>query len=1301
MNILLRSAFGLFLIFAAGAGGASVGPSGYTNSFNAHPPAADWATLNLLGDPVDVYNPDTEVNASVSTASVTAQTMPDSGNPPGANANGVWSSTGLYLQTRPTGNRGTVLMGKFVNNTGSNVTQVTVSYRLMITGGGGMEESGKGTRVYYSLSGLPNSWVNVAALNNLLFMEGIFAVTANVGLNWTNSGSLFLAWFDDNSSDGTDSGNQLDNFSLRVTGGAPTNFFCGVAAPVAGAAFPAGTSITAVALTGNGTGPYAVEYFTNSGVGNTTFVSAGTRVTPPYDLSLGVLPVGDYQIYAVSTDSAGIPASIASATNAFLIADPILFQLIAPTNGATWAYTNAVVGLAAVAGGTAPYEVRFYLDNVPTAPITTPPYEYDFGLLPVGNHTVRATVTDAKGWSSNSAVHTFYVDGPVVASLTPAHGAAVAFGTSLSLTAMVAGGQSPYFVEFYVNNALAGWVTSPPFRWNVGMLPPGEYACYARVIDSSSPTQQTTTTTNRITVLPRLRVLPLGDSITLGLGAAGGYRAPLYHLLFGAGYAPDYLGTQMGNSAANLPDPDHEGRGGYRIANIDGILPMLFSAVPEPEVILLLLGVNDFLNNDNTATATNRLEALVVRLATNWPSSKIIVGSLTAVSEPLNSQIQTMYNALLPGMCERQRGLGRQVYFTDMYSALPLADMPDQLHPNQLGYSKMATNWFASILAAIETNSGAYAITAEADTYVRDGPFAATSFGTEKMLSVSTGADNRESLLRFGLTNVFAEILDAKLRLRPVSVAGSANHALASVPGNTWGELSTVWNNRPAAGPTMATWNVPNGSPVEINVTEMVRQALTNEGRVSFQVMAPNNALLASYASRESWPLYSPRLLLRVSNAPPTLSSLTNQVIERNQVLTIPITVGDAETPMPMLGLSAISSNPRVVPNGNLIFSGTTAQRFLHITPGSNQLGSAAIVVTVHDGLRSTAAAFLLTVEGTNLAPTAVSFINPLNNAFYDSPASINFTATASDPDGNLARVDYYLGNGLFAMAFAPPYAVTLNNVPAGTFDWRCVATDEGGLSVTSLLRRVTVRQSPVSLIAPGAIWRYCDTNGLDLGTAWRASSYNDSTWRSGPSKLGFGDPATTTVDSTPTRVTTYFRTRFTLTNPGTVSNLIFGVMRDDGAVVYLNGTEVFRTGMPGGVIENRTLALSAISGAEETTWFTNTTTSPSLLVPGVNVVAVEVHQGSESSSDLGFNLLLVAGMASSSPPVTLAKQQVGDNLVFSWPGNSGWNLYATPTLISNAQWIRVMSGITTVNGQSFYTAPKTQPSQFFQLRLP
>src|SRR6185503_14919673 len=82
----------------------------------------------------------------------------------------------------------------------------------------------KGTRVYFSLTGAANSWVNLPALNTTSSSAGSSTMSASIALNWTNSGSLFLLWLDDNSSDGTDSAHQFDNFSLRVTASTPTNF---------------------------------------------------------------------------------------------------------------------------------------------------------------------------------------------------------------------------------------------------------------------------------------------------------------------------------------------------------------------------------------------------------------------------------------------------------------------------------------------------------------------------------------------------------------------------------------------------------------------------------------------------------------------------------------------------------------------------------------------------------------------------------------------------------------------------------------------------------------------------------------------------------------------------------------------------------------------------------------------------------------------------------------------------------------------------------------------------------------------
>src|SRR4051794_10564513 len=106
-------------LLSAGRGlGASVGPSGYTNNFAVQPPAADWATLSMAGAGGDIYDTDAHVNANITASGVNAQTIADNANAPAAHASAKWSSAGLYLQTRPTGNRYTALMGKFVNDSG-------------------------------------------------------------------------------------------------------------------------------------------------------------------------------------------------------------------------------------------------------------------------------------------------------------------------------------------------------------------------------------------------------------------------------------------------------------------------------------------------------------------------------------------------------------------------------------------------------------------------------------------------------------------------------------------------------------------------------------------------------------------------------------------------------------------------------------------------------------------------------------------------------------------------------------------------------------------------------------------------------------------------------------------------------------------------------------------------------------------------------------------------------------------------------------------------------------------------------
>jgi hypothetical protein len=106
--------------------------------------------------------------------------------------------------------------------------------------------------------------------------------------------------------------------------------------------------------------------------------------------------------------------------------------------------------------------------------------------------------------------------------------------------------------------------------------------------------------------------------------------------------------------------------------------------------------------------------------------------------------------------------------------------------------------------------------------------------------------------------------------------------------------------------------------------------------------------------------------------------------------------------------------------------------------------------------------------------------------------------------------------------------------------------------------------------------------------------------------------------------MTTYFRTSFSLPRGLAVRRLRLLLLRDDGAVVYLNGREVRRDNMPAGPIRYE-MPSSAQATSEEEQRFIESEVDPSALVDGVNVVAAEVHQASATSSDISFDLELVA----------------------------------------------------------------------------
>ena len=166
------------------------------------------------------------------------------------------------------------------------------------------------------------------------------------------------------------------------------------------------------------------------------------------------------------------------------------------------------------------------------------------------------------------------------------------------------------------------------------------------------------------------------------------------------------------------------------------------------------------------------------------------------------------------------------------------------------------------------------------------------------------------------------------------------------------------------------------------------------------------------------------------------------------------------------------------------------------------------------------------------------------------------------------------------------------------------------------------------TLVALDATWRYRDA-GQAPAAGWREPDFDDSGWASGAAELGYGDGDEATVvsfgaDANAKPITTYFRRAFTVADAGAWRRLTTRLRRDDGAVVYLNGTELRRDLLPAGMIDATTLASAVVGGAAESA-LVAATHDVAALRAGENVVAVEVHQSSATSSDISFALELVA----------------------------------------------------------------------------
>jgi lysophospholipase L1-like esterase len=210
--------------------------------------------------------------------------------------------------------------------------------------------------------------------------------------------------------------------------------------------------------------------------------------------------------------------------------------------------------------------------------------------------------------------------------------------------------------------------------------------------------------------------MPFGDSITDGYNpdTPGGYRIELFRLAHAAGKNITFVGSgQNGPSMVDgVPFPqNHEGHSGWTIAPAggrSGISTLVASVMPQykPQIVLLMIGTNDAIDNYQMATAPDRLGQLIDSIYAQLPNVLIVVAQPIPSREDaakgddttLSARIKTFCNAI-PSVVKARADAGKHILVVDMNTPFtPKATLlEDQWHPNTAGYTVLAKQWYAAL----------------------------------------------------------------------------------------------------------------------------------------------------------------------------------------------------------------------------------------------------------------------------------------------------------------------------------------------------------------------------------------------------------------------------------------------------------------------------------------------------------------------------------------------------------------------------------------------------------------------------
>lgn len=283
------------------------------------------------------------------------------------------------------------------------------------------------------------------------------------------------------------------------------------------------------------------------------------------------------------------------------------------------------------------------------------------------------------------------------------------------------------------NNTTGDYTYTP--KLTAGGNPRGEDSFAFQVVDINGAIANATEK-----VIVDQKIMPLGDSITLGTVSAGdpgagkfvGWRQVVQNKLDTTGYFYDFVGQCKDGLSASPPiaDPDHDGHGGWTAGEIafgqaapsstlcpsvvanEGIRGWL--ARNPADIVILHAGTNGFTTStSDIANILNEIDAWEVSAGGN-PVTVVLAKIID--HKDLSADVTT-FNANLAALVASRTS--DNIILVDQQSALWGADgkpdltlynTVDVLHPNPAGYAKMADVWLYPLTgsATIGKKTGSY-----------------------------------------------------------------------------------------------------------------------------------------------------------------------------------------------------------------------------------------------------------------------------------------------------------------------------------------------------------------------------------------------------------------------------------------------------------------------------------------------------------------------------------------------------------------------------------------------------------------